>query len=104
MAPHPGVMLDARCDIITALAFPGVKMRTTLDIEDDVLLAAKELAARQKKATGTVISELARRGLHAAQARTAASRKAFLGFRPLPRRGSVVTNELINKLRDQDAY
>ena len=36
-------------------------MRTTLDIADDVLFAAKELARREKKPLGQVISELARR-------------------------------------------
>ena len=38
-------------------------MRTTLDIDDDVLQAAKELAAARKKTTGQVISELARKSL-----------------------------------------
>ena len=34
-------------------------MRTTLDIANDVLQAAKERARREKKTTGEVISELA---------------------------------------------
>jgi len=38
-------------------------MRTTLDIEDDVLQAAKELAQRDGGTAGQVISRLARRGL-----------------------------------------
>jgi hypothetical protein len=38
-------------------------MRTTLDIDDDVLQAAKELARRQGKTAGRIVSELARRGL-----------------------------------------
>jgi hypothetical protein len=40
-------------------------MRTTLDIADDVLQAAKELARRQKKTAGQVLSELARKALSA---------------------------------------
>lgn len=40
-------------------------MRTTLDIADDVLQTAKELARREKKTTGEVISELARTALTA---------------------------------------
>ena len=36
-------------------------MRATLDIEDDVLQAAKELAVRERSTTGRVISALARR-------------------------------------------
>ena len=43
-------------------------MRTTLDIADDVLLAAKELARRQKKPLGEVISELARQAFAAPEA------------------------------------
>jgi hypothetical protein len=38
-------------------------MRTTLSIEDDVLAAAKELAAREGKSVGEVISALAREAL-----------------------------------------
>jgi hypothetical protein len=35
-------------------------MRTTLDIDDDVLEAVKELARREKKTAGAKLSELAR--------------------------------------------
>lgn len=38
-------------------------MRTTLDIDDDVVAAARELAAGERRSLGAVISELARRGL-----------------------------------------
>ena len=38
-------------------------MRTTLNIDDDVAVAARELAAGQGRSLGSVISELARRGL-----------------------------------------
>ena len=38
-------------------------MRTTLDIDDDVLAAAKELAHSQKTTAGRVISNLARQAL-----------------------------------------
>jgi hypothetical protein len=38
---------------------------TTLDIDDDVLQAAKERARRDKRTTGEVISELARSALTA---------------------------------------
>jgi len=40
-------------------------MRTTLDIANDVLQAAKDRARREKKTTGEVISELARAALTA---------------------------------------
>jgi hypothetical protein len=38
-------------------------VRTTLDIDDDVVTAARELAAGERRSLGSVISELARRGL-----------------------------------------
>jgi hypothetical protein len=38
-------------------------MRTTLDLDPDVLVAARELAAEQRRSLGSVVSELARRGL-----------------------------------------
>jgi hypothetical protein len=80
-------------------------MRTTLNIANDVLQASKELARRENKTTGEVISELARAALTAAPpARTAKEPKAIYGLRPFPRRGGLVTNELIDKLRDDDAY
>ena len=38
-------------------------MRTTLDLDEDVIAAARELAAEGRRSLGSVISELARRGL-----------------------------------------
>lgn len=78
-------------------------MRTTLDIDDDVLRAAKELARRERKTTGAVISELTRRALTAPPPAGPEPRAAH-GFRPFPRRGVVVTNTLIDKLREEDAF
>ncbi|MGH8674270.1 MAG: CopG family transcriptional regulator [Burkholderiales bacterium] len=80
-------------------------MRTTLDIADDVLQAAKERARRENKTAGEVISELARMALttHAPGPR-AAKPRAHYGLRPFARRGGVVTNELIDRLREEDAY
>ena len=81
-------------------------MRTTLDIDDDVLAAARELARRQRRSIGKVISELARDSLTGQPSTSeVAEGEAFYGFRPLPRRtNKVVTNQLIDRLRDDDAY
>jgi hypothetical protein len=78
-------------------------MRTTLDIADDVLQAAKERARREKKSAGEIISELARSALNAPP-KLAHGRppKARNGFRPFPKRGGIVTNELIDQLREDD--
>jgi len=79
-------------------------MRTTLDIEDDVLFAAKDLARREKKTAGQIISELARKGLAGADTMTSREPKATYGFRPFPRDGRIVSNDLINKLREDGEY
>jgi hypothetical protein len=85
-------------------------MRTTLDIEDDVLLAAKETARRNKLSVGAVISDLARRSLllpsepATGRGTPPRSRLARLGIHPLPKRGGIVTNEMINQLRDDGIY
>ncbi|MEO5671516.1 MAG: CopG family transcriptional regulator [Ramlibacter sp.] len=86
-------------------------MRTTLDIEDDVLYAAKEIARREKKSLGQVISELARRAFALGTgyppggkrpAPRGSDRLAVYGIEPLPARGGLVTNELIDRLRDEE--
>ena len=52
-------------------------MRTTLNIDEDVLRAAKELARREKKTAGAVISELTRRALTTPPAARAREPKAL---------------------------
>ena len=80
-------------------------MRTTLDIADDVLQAAKERAGREGKTVGEMISELARRALTIPQQPLSVKEpKAVYRLKPFARRGGIVTNELIDKLRDEDAF
>lgn len=76
-------------------------MRTTVSIDDDVLLAAKSQAAREQKTIGEVLSQLARKGLQ----REVPSRKKRNGIPLLPARADtkVVTLELVNRLRDEIA-
>lgn len=74
-------------------------MRTTLDIDDDVLLAAKDLARRQRKSAGEVLSDLARLGLQGGQ-RGVAEVTARYGFAPMPATGATVTNAQIDALRE----
>jgi hypothetical protein len=77
-------------------------MRTTLDIEDDVLRAAKELAEREDRTIGQVISDLARRGLsgplHKRKRRPVIRR----GVPVLPSRGKIITLEHVQRLRDEE--
>ncbi len=85
-------------------------MRTTLDIADDVLYAAKELARREKKPLGTIIGDLARRALLNPAGTTAGAqpvpqvseRLALYGINPLPSRGGIVSNELVDRLREAE--
>ena len=75
----------------------GDLMRTTLAIDDDVLAAAKGLAAQQHKTIGEVISDLARRSL-AARAPGARTRN---GVPLLPAKHPVpVTPNLVKQLQD----
>ena len=78
-------------------------MRTTLDIDDDVLQAAKELARAEKKTAGQAISDLARRGLTGTGEATAEPQlKLKNGFYVLTgREGVVVTAELVDRLLDE---
>lgn len=76
-------------------------MRTTLDIEDDVLLAAKEMARREHLSAGQIISRLARRAL-TTRTDDRASVPTVAGFRPLPRGGALVSNDQVNALRESE--
>jgi hypothetical protein len=77
-------------------------MRTTLDIEEDVLVAAKELARKERTTAGQVISRLARMGLTGEVARTTKKFARKNGLPVFPPDGEIVTNELINRIRDEE--
>jgi len=73
-------------------------MRTTLSIDDDILAAAKELAAAQRKTIGEVLSSLARESLSPRKP----SRRSRNGVPLLPVRSDAkpITLALVNQLRD----
>ena len=77
-------------------------MRTTLEIDDDILAAAKELAGREKKTAGKVISDLARKGIQMPALPTAGT-KLVNGFEVSPSQDRVVTPELVQKLLEESA-
>ena len=75
-------------------------MRTTLDIDQDVLHIAKEMAALRKTTAGKVLSELARQGLRPPDVTpTTRNGVPLLPARPGER---PVSMELVNKLRDEE--
>jgi hypothetical protein len=73
-------------------------MRTTLDIEEDVLLAAKEIARQRGKTVGRVLSDLARESL---TQKCSVSKKHGLPLFPVQPDAGIVTLELVNHLRDE---
>lgn len=78
-------------------------MRTTVDIDEDVLLAVKERARRERRSAGAVLSDLARTALTRPNgARRRGSTDGSHGFTPLPSRGRPVSNDLIDRLREDD--
>lgn len=77
-------------------------MRTTIDIEDDVLAAAKELARMQHVSAGQIISKLLRNALAGGGAQNRLEPRQIGGFRPFPARGPIVTDDKVDQLRDQE--
>jgi hypothetical protein len=76
-------------------------MRTTLDIEDDVLAAAKELAQRQGVSAGKVVSSLLRSALTAEAPAQRSGAAVVAGFRPFAASNQrLVSNKQIDQLRD----
>ena len=82
-------------------------MRTTLDISDDGLFAAKEIARRDGKTLGQVITDLVRQTF-AQQPETqgpayiVSEPLAAYGIQPLAKRGGLVSRELIDRLCGKD--
>lgn len=71
-------------------------MRTTLDLDDDILAAARSIASARKQTMGKVISDLVRQSL------AAKLKKSPTGLPLLPHRpGVIVTQELIDRLREE---
>jgi hypothetical protein len=73
-------------------------MRTTLDIDDDILAAAEQRAAEEGSTTGKVISDLARQALTRPTAGPLIKRNGFL---VLPSRGDVITSALVRRLEQE---
>ena len=71
-----------------------------------MLHAAKERARRENQTAGEVISELVRQALTAPAQNLSTAREPqpAYGFKPFAPHGSVVTNDVIDRLRGDDAY
>jgi len=73
-------------------------MRTTLDIEENVLFAAKEIARQKGMTLGRVMSDLARESL---TRKSSVIKRDGLPFFPVQPDAGIVTLELVNQLRDE---
>lgn len=73
-------------------------MRTTLQIDDDVLTQARDLARRDGRGLGAVISELARRSLRPVGVRSADGFPVF----DVPSDAPPITDEDVARARDED--
>ena len=74
-------------------------MRTTLDIDEDVLETAKELAARRGTTAGRILSELARSALTPDE--QARRKRNGVPILPSRKRTGLVTPGVVNRLRDE---
>lgn len=74
-------------------------MRTTLAIDDDVLSAAKELAAMENRSVGEIISALARRALSPAEPKV--KTRNGVPLLKVRKGASRVTSELVHQLREE---
>jgi hypothetical protein len=77
-------------------------VRTTLTLDDDVLLAVKERARREKRTAGQVLSDLAREAMTGPPIHASDGGEGHYGFHPLPHRGAAVSNALIDRLREDE--
>jgi hypothetical protein len=73
-------------------------VRTTLELDDDLVAAARELAAAERRSLGSVISELARRGLTPARVEVIDD----LPVIRVPSGAPPITAEMVRRALDED--
>jgi hypothetical protein len=73
-------------------------MRTTLSISDDVLLIARQVAARERISLGEAVSRLARDGFRAQTQQPATKAQLKSKYSVLPGRDEGITNEHVRRL------
>ena len=73
-------------------------MRTTLTIDSDLLERVRAIAEHEKRSIGEVVSERLRKSFET----SGPELEMWNGFPQLPRRGAVVTMQMINAARDED--
>lgn len=79
-------------------------MRTTINLAEDALIAARNIARRERISLGDAVSELIRRGSAAGAPGTAASQPPALRgrFALLPARDEIVTPQHVRELMERE--
>lgn len=75
-------------------------VRTTINLDDDILATAKAMAAQQRKPVGEVVSSLVRRALKPS-GRQITERNGIPLF-PIRKDAKAVTPEIIRELMEDD--
>lgn len=76
-------------------------MRTTLDIEADILEVAKDIAASERSTAGAVLSKLAKAGFQASQHSSKATKQRN-GIEMLPARGEPTSLSHVQSIMDEE--
>ena len=77
-------------------------MRTTLSLADDVVLIARQCAARDHVSLGEALPRLAREGYHAQTERPATKAELKSRYSVLPMRGEIITSEHVRRRMDEE--
>jgi hypothetical protein len=78
-------------------------VRTTLNLADDALLVAKQIAARERMSLGDAVSQLVRAGAGAGTVATKGRAPRLRGrFALLPQRDEVITPEHVRELMERE--
>jgi hypothetical protein len=75
-------------------------VRTTLEIDDDLLKAMKRIAAEKKTSVGRVLSDLARQAIASDEGERVRNGVPLLP--PRPKGSPLLTIDEVNRLRDED--
>jgi hypothetical protein len=75
-------------------------MRTTLDIDDNLLAIARVRAREKGISIGAAVSDIMRRGLEVPRTR---SKRGFPVFQ-MPPDAPVITDEIVARYRDDDPF
>ncbi len=77
-------------------------MRTTLALADDVLLIARQYAARDRVSLGEAVSRLARHGVRAQMQQPKTESVFKSRYSVLPARDEIITTEHVRRLLDEE--